>query len=314
MASYKDRLKKLKKEYKEAESEVDGGYVNLAAGTYILGVKDVEITESKSNNLQAQWTYVVLEGDNEGDTVRMWEGLEGGERLVWFRRHLKSLGIDHNIEIEELEALFAAITAENGIKFRGTVSYTSEDFTRLKVKQLLHGYEADGDSDDTDDTDDDPAPAESSGDDDEEGEAWGVGDACIVDFKGKDVQGKITIITEDGEGCTVEFDEKQGKTKKKGYKLEDLAEPEDSEDDDEAPAEEETEEISLAEGMVVAVQVDGKERIGTIEGFNDDETGANVKIAGKIFEVDFEDLAPSDEEPEAAPKKGKKKVVKKKKK
>lgn len=76
-------------------------------GKYYAELTNAELGESNSSGrLQIAWEYTINDGDNSGDIVRDYDGLDRQENIPWILRKLAKFGIDTDIlEPEELPDL-----------------------------------------------------------------------------------------------------------------------------------------------------------------------------------------------------------------
>lgn len=170
-------------------------------GRYVATISEGKMGEAQtSGRFQIAWTYVLLEGDHKGETIRSYDGLETENNLIWLGRKLARLGFEIPETLEEVQDICNKITKEKPtVRIRVK---TNGEFQNVYVDQLLKGHEADNSAEYGD--------AETSTAEVPEEAAAEIVVGCTVKFtyKGGTLEGEV-----------VELLEADGKLKVKSEKL-----------------------------------------------------------------------------------------------
>lgn len=143
-SEFSNRLKKLggnwKKASKRDPSEFGGSSID--DGIYRLRITGCELTESASSGrLQIHWEFTVAEGDNKGEQVHDYDGLESEDNLFFLQRKLARLGKEVPEDVSAIEAVLQEIEKERPL-IRARVK-TKDDFTHVYINKMLDDKGAD---------------------------------------------------------------------------------------------------------------------------------------------------------------------------
>lgn len=168
--SIKDKLKKYGKTFKTAKQRAkeEGGFgENLPDGKYLTKLESCEVGESQSSGrLQMTFVYKITDGEQEGESIRKYLGLETEDDQVWLDRELKRFGL----EIESLEEVEEVAKILNDSEAEVKVTLKTKDSGQFAyVDKVLSDIDA-GDfvSEDSEDDSDDEDSEEETDDVDED--------------------------------------------------------------------------------------------------------------------------------------------------
>lgn len=133
--SFKSRLKKIKESWGKAQERKDTFGSTVPDGAYIMRVSATLGESASSGRMQIAWLYTIMEGENRGDTVRDYDGLETEDNLFFIQRKLGRLGQEIPDDPLEIESIVEQIE-EDGPLVRATVK-TKDEFQHVYVNRLL---------------------------------------------------------------------------------------------------------------------------------------------------------------------------------
>lgn len=132
-------LKAMKATWKKASKRERTSFVDLEAGTYILGVVGGTLDNWGAKKKPAiKWDYVVQEGECAGMTQTVFENIETENNQYFVQMMLENLGYDA-MEIDDLPEILEDINKCKPIVRARVIS--KDGFTNVRIMKLL---EADG--------------------------------------------------------------------------------------------------------------------------------------------------------------------------
>jgi len=297
MSNFLNKLKRQKNVYKKGKKKKVGGGL-LPPGIYLARLSNVEGTVSSTDKPMVKWTWVVVEGEEKGQTGYSNSVLVTEDNYAYFNRDLTRLGYELPDDMGELEELLSEIAGE---KFLCKIRVVERDGnTNIYLQSVIEDDGYDDDEADDEEYEDEDEYEEEEDDEEEEED-------------------------EDDDDEEVDDDDEEDEEEDDEYEDEDEEEEDDEEDDEE---EEDEEEVDV--GDPVSFEYKEKEYVGVIEKLreeNDGTTLIGVRVVGRkrLMFVDPEDAsvatkkeldaynkanAPAEEQPTASKKK--KKTTKKK--
>lgn len=298
-------LKQQEKEWKDiaVEAKQSTGFDRVPDGRYVSRLSGADLCLSKSSDkLQIKWSWVILEGEYQGEQILDFDGLEREDALLWLGRKLYRLGIDpETVKLSKLEKTLSDLVESAPVAVLSCK--TRNDFQRVSIDKLIDDYEGEEPEDDENDGEtEDPE----------------VGDTVIITVKDKELTGEITEVDADEETAKVkagrkthtvgwddlEYPETEEEEKEeKEEEEEESSEPDEptdaEEEEEEEKEEEEEEEVDLAVGMTVEFEKKGKSHEGVVRSINEDEEIAKVRVGNKVYSVAISDLVMVEEEDDA---------------
>lgn len=230
---FQTKLKGLKTRFKKAKEREapEFGECPVEDGVYIFNITECELGESQaSGRLQVHWGFTVAEGDNEGQTVHDYDGLETEDNLFWVLRKLGRLGYDVDAmeDPSELEAVFQEVAEEQPL-ISGRVKTKDADegtFTHVYINKLLEegdgGEEEEAEEEEPETEEEEEGVEEPEEEEAEEGESEEeepeeeddteeieLEEGMFVEFqsKGKDVAGEILEFIDDNTKARIQTEE-----------------------------------------------------------------------------------------------------------
>jgi hypothetical protein len=207
------KMKLNKGMFKKAAQEAKAsGFASFDDGIYMVCLTQAEISESMSSGrLQVNRAWTIAEGDQEGENIRDYPGIDNEQQLTFFNRDLIRLGYEPPASAEELEELLEQMIKDRPLVRIRLVTKNSNgiDYQNIQILKVLEPVTAgeedeeeeelpfDEDDDDDDDDDDESSESEESSDDDDDDddddwEEISVGDNVWTVVKGKTVEGVVT--------------------------------------------------------------------------------------------------------------------------
>ncbi len=191
-------LKGMWKKARERANE-GGSWENLPDGKYIAQLSTAELGNSEKGRFQCKMEYVVKEGEQAGQSIYKYMGLDKEESLDWMAKELVRLGVDATqLEAEELPAALEGL-----VKSKPTVRLklrTKGEYQNCYIEKLVDSDETDG------------GDSEAAG---EAGEAADENqDAVEAAEAGEPVEGEtevtFTIKGKEGQSVILKIDEAKG--------------------------------------------------------------------------------------------------------
>ena len=204
--SYKSKLSKLKKGWQEASKREPGKFATVEDGIYEAKLAVCKLSESiSSGRLQVAWGYVIAKGENKGQQVRDYEGLESEDNLFYLQRKLAQLGADIPEDPAEIESVLKKLEKKGPlVKIRVN---SKDGFTHVYIQGLSEGDESEPDTDSEEEPKDPDAEPEAEAEAEEESEAEpeaeeetlsvDIGDVMEFSLKGQKYQGEILEFVDD---------------------------------------------------------------------------------------------------------------------
>lgn len=138
MSEYRERLKAMSDAWKTGREQPEG----VPPGIYHMQLQDVELTESQSSGkLMVHWTHLITDGEQSGETVHDYQGVEQERSAFFIGLRIEQLGFEIPDDPEDLEEVLAAI-ADAAPSYRGRVTRSKEGFTNVRILNLLDSGEA----------------------------------------------------------------------------------------------------------------------------------------------------------------------------
>lgn len=199
-ASFQSKLKAAQSTWGKARSraESEKSFSEVEDGRYLVQITDAKLTESQaSGRLQAAFSYVILQGENKGEILRSYDGLESEENQVWFGRKIARLGYDIPEDFDQIQEILAEITSGKPKVFIRVK--TKGEFQNIYIDRMATAEDG---GDDGDEATSDQAEAESSEEaappvaEDEDAEIE-VGSMVEVQLSSGAVKGEVTKLLED---------------------------------------------------------------------------------------------------------------------
>lgn len=116
-------------------------FENLPDGKYLLRVSEGRVEESKNGRPQTCIEFIVVSGDQEGEMVRHYTGLDKDISLEYLARDLARFGYDpEQVRFSQLPALLAEVAErENYVRAR---LVTKKGFQNVYIDQVMpEGWE-----------------------------------------------------------------------------------------------------------------------------------------------------------------------------
>lgn len=106
------KLSELTKMWKTV-TPIAGGYVNVPDGDYIGDLKEMVIEDAKaSGRLQVASTFEIVDGEQEGKTVKSFDGLDNATSAGHFRHKCEVIGLDLPEDAKLWQESFDAFIAD----------------------------------------------------------------------------------------------------------------------------------------------------------------------------------------------------------
>lgn len=300
---------------KARANDKQGDWENLPDGKYIAQLAGAEINNSQgeSQRLQVKMEYVVKEGEQQGNSIFKYLGLDKEESLDWMAKELVRLGVDASqLSIEELPDVLEKLLVNKPtvrLKLR-----TKGEYQNCYIEKLVDSEDGAGDDASSETATDDAAEVV---EDAEPAEAVVTVGETEVTFKlkGNDCQSVVLKVDDEKGVYMVEVDGKKYNVKQDACTIvepevvEDAAEEveevvEDVVEDAPAakvkatpkpkakvePAPAVEEEVELAVGMKVQFKLKGKPVSGPVKKIDEKAGLVYVQIGKEIHKVKPDDL------------------------
>ncbi len=261
-ASFLNKLTGLKKKWDAAKAAAEsqqGQFAEVPDGVYVARLTESVVHQSEKGNVGVLTKLVILSGEEKGNTVTRWDGLEREEGLPYVIRFLRSLGVEmDDVSIDDLEDALKGLTKKHPVcKIRlKTKEGEKGEFQNVYINKIVEDYEED---------DSDAVEAETEDTDEEE----------ITPPK----KGKKAVAPADDDEDEDTSDED--------------ADDSDTEEDDASDADDADEAPLLKKGMKVAFKVKGKKLTGKISSLDREDEIVMVKDDNdKIYELAFANVDP----------------------
>lgn len=177
-----------------ARAEEEPMYGEIDDGRYVAALSEGKITESQNGRLQVAWTYTILQGENKGETVRSYDGLESEDNLMWLARKLSRLNYDVPESIDEVQAILDEITKEKpkvAIRIK-----TKGEFQNVYIDKLVSSEIGDDREAASDQAEADSSDAEAPEADSETSELETGAKVNLVLKNGASVEGEVLEVLE----------------------------------------------------------------------------------------------------------------------
>lgn len=143
------RLANMKKAWadkKEEAKATGGGGVNVPPDFYICRLTDGTIREAGSNDeLHMVLQFTVLEGEQTGEQIPLWDNIQNPERLVYAMRDLRRLNVDTDeMDITDIEEVLKQLI-ESAPVVRLKVAQNGE-YTNVYINKVIEDYEGAGET------------------------------------------------------------------------------------------------------------------------------------------------------------------------
>jgi hypothetical protein len=217
---WSDRLEKLNKKWGAAKQEAaktPDGFERMDDGRYVARLTGYTIGESQSGRFQLTTDFAVVQGDEKGQAIRRFDGLEKAESLPYVAKYLQRLGVDlEDFELTELDDVMKKLVEERpAVQLR---LVTNGDFQNVYVDRIV---ETDDDVDEDED-----------GKDKDEVDLPEVGDTIKAEVDDEEVEGEVIKVDEDGKRVRIKDED----GKKHWVDQDDIQADEDGKDkDDDEP-------------------------------------------------------------------------------
>lgn len=206
-------LKSKEEEWESQAKQAKEGpkFTEIPDGKYIARLTKGEIGESQSSGrAQIAWGYTILVGEQQGELIRDYDGLEKEDAFLWIARKLARFGYDpEQVKLSRLPSVLEELV-EKGPICRVQLR-TKKDFQNAIILKVFEdgydptedGEEGIGDSEPemagTGESTEEQVETSPDGDDDGSGELVDIEVGMKAKFKrlGKDVVGDITAIDEE---------------------------------------------------------------------------------------------------------------------
>ena len=178
-------------------------------GVYKARITNAELGESQSSGrMQVAWEATIVEGEQKGDVVRDYDGLETEKNLFYLQQKLGRLKQEVPDDISEIEEVLNAITKEKPL-VRIRVR-TKDDYQHFQINRVL-------------DNEDGEQPEETEAEAEGETEAEPETDSNEVEMKvgmkasfksgGKDLEGEVLEFVENDTKARIKTDKGTFKVK-----------------------------------------------------------------------------------------------------
>jgi hypothetical protein len=200
-STFTKRLLRMKENFEKAKQAVQeggGAFERLPDGVYTAILSDAQLGESQtSNRLQVTWSWTIAEGEQKGETVYDYSGLDTEEQMGWFLRRVSQLGYDiEAVEAKTLEAELLPQIVEDKLLCEIQLR-TKGEFQNVRVRKVLEEASAA------------PATKEEKNEKEKPTEEEGTtvelksGDKVLVEFPEGDKEGVFKGMADDGEKARV---------------------------------------------------------------------------------------------------------------
>lgn len=256
-----------------AEGKELKGFADLPDGTYIAMIDMHCFGESNAGNMGVKTRFLVLEGEEAGNTIMLWEDGEREDFFKWLTVKCKNCGVE-DFDADDLknelldekrsQDIFGLVADHTVVKIKlhtVTSKKTGQDIQNKQVIKFLPDYdipEAFLKYDKVEPKKKDKKSKDE--DDDEEGEE--VEEAEVVESK-KSKKSEAPV-----------------ETKKSSKKVE-----EDDDDDDDDNDDDEGEEVKLEKGMIVSFKKGKKTLKGKVISIDGEEDEVTIKDKDKVKHV-----------------------------
>ena len=260
MVDFKSKLAKFGKTFKTAKQRAkeEGFGAELPDGKYMTKLESCELgTSQASGRLQLTFVYKITDGEQKGETIRKYLGLETEDDQMWLDRELKKFGIaiESLEEVEEVAKLLnsSKAVAKVTLKTKDSGQFAYLDSVLSEIDASDFAANEDGDDEEDQEEEEDVEETEDSDDEDEDGDEDSeeetedeeedsadieVGMTAAFEGKtGKEIVGKVIAILEKTNEVKIKSGDKTYTTK-----VDNLYIPEVS-DEDETEEEEEEDEV-----------------------------------------------------------------------
>jgi hypothetical protein len=163
------KLKQAKKLWKKARKEAEVPFGSqYEDGRYKAKLIKAEIGTSQNDRLQITWTWKFTAGENKGEQVLDFDGLETEDNLIWLGRKLVRLGAELPDDLDDLQELLNDIVSGKPEAMIQLI--TKGDFQNLRIQRLVDEEADEEEEDDVDEEEEDEEDEEDEDDDEEDEE------------------------------------------------------------------------------------------------------------------------------------------------
>ncbi|GAG07883.1 unnamed protein product, partial [marine sediment metagenome] len=138
-ANLSARLKRMSKSWTQARkrAEEESFFTEIPDGMYEAQLIAAQVAESQSSGrLQINWEFTVMEGEQEGNAIRDYQGIETEDAQVFMCRRLERLGVDtESFDMDELQDILDQVVETNPVcqcQLR-----TKGEFQNMYIRRVL---------------------------------------------------------------------------------------------------------------------------------------------------------------------------------
>jgi hypothetical protein len=113
-------------------------------GDYVGDLKEMKVEESrKSGRLQVVSTYMIVDGDNEGSTVKRFDGIDEEISMGYFKGYCEVIGLELPDDLEVLQEICNVFVSGNEDLFNLTVK-TKDKYANVYVNGISEFVKSEG--------------------------------------------------------------------------------------------------------------------------------------------------------------------------
>lgn len=140
-----EKLKSLSKQWKTAEP-IEAGFANVPDNDYIMQITEMVLGDSKKGNVQVVTTLKIVDGDQEGTEIKMFDGLESNENSMgYFKNKCAVIGLELPDDLNEWADAFEQFINDN-VDLYNVTAKTKGEYQNYYIRGIsefkLEGDEA----------------------------------------------------------------------------------------------------------------------------------------------------------------------------
>lgn len=125
-------LKNLTKTWKQAQPVSVGGFQTVPDGEYVANITEMSVQKSKNGRLQVVTTFTIKGGEQDGSTVKRFDGLDNERSIGFFKGFAEVIGLDLPNDVTLLPSVLETFVGECEDSFEINVK-TKNEFQNVYV-------------------------------------------------------------------------------------------------------------------------------------------------------------------------------------